>query len=118
MFTVNIEGRTVTLEDKTPIVNLIDNPNRRYLAAKVNNRLRELSYEVGFDCNVELVDLLTSDGVKVYETSFRYLLAMAFHNLYPDYQMKISYAISRSLIITVVEPKVTLDSKMLHSLQA
>ena len=117
MFTINIQGQTHTLTEKTPIINLFDNSSKKYMAAKVNNRLRELSYELGFDSNVELVDLLTSDGVKVYETSFRYLLAMAFHNLYPDYQLKISYDISRSLLLTVVEPKVAMDSKMLHNLQ-
>ena len=118
MFTVNIAGKSHQLNQKTPILNLIDNSDKEILVAKVNNRLRELTYELSFDANVELLNLKTSDGVKVYETSFRYLLAMAFHNLYPDYQIKISYAISRSLLITIVNPKVSMDKKMLREVLA
>lgn len=118
MFTVNIQGKTVELAERTPIYKLIDNPDKKIVAAKVNNSLRELTHELCFDANVELMDLTTSDGIKVYETSFRYLLAMAFHNLYPDYQMKISYAISRSLLITIVEPKVQMDRHMLNEVVA
>ena len=118
MFTINIAGKSHKLTHKTPILDLIDNSDKKYVVAKVNNRLRELTYELSFDANVDLLDLKTSDGVKVYETSFRYLLALAFHNLYPDYQIKISYAISRSLLVSVVEPKVTMDKKMLQAVVA
>ena len=118
MFTVNIAGVSHKLTQKTAILNLFDNANKDIIVAKVNNRLRELTYEVSFDANVELLDLKTFDGVKVYETSFRYLLAMAFHNLYPSYQIKISYAISRSLLVSIVEPKVTMDKRMLKEVVA
>lgn len=115
MFTVIIQGKKRKLTKKTPILSVIDNSDKEFIVAKVNNRLRELTYELSFDANVELLDLKTSDGVKVYETSFRYLLAMAFHNLYPDYQVKISYGISRSLLVSIVEPKVAMDKKMLRA---
>ena len=118
MFTINIAGKSHKLTKKTPILKLIDNSSKEFMVAKVNNRLRELTYELSFDANVELLNLKTSDGVKVYETSFRYLLAMAFHNLYPDYQIKISYAISRSLLVSLVSPKVSMDKKMLHAVVA
>ena len=117
MFTITIAGAKHKLNSKTPILQLIDNSSKEYVVAKVNNRLRELTYELSFDANVELLDLKTSDGVKVYETSFRYLLAMAFHNLYPSYQVKISYAISRSLLVTMVSQGVAMDKKMLQAVK-
>lgn len=101
MFTVTIQNKTLQLQDKTPILSVIDNP-KNYFAAKVNNRLRELTYELSFDCDVQLLTLCNNDAVKVYETSLRYLVAMAFYNLYPDVDIKISYAISRSIQINVV----------------
>ena len=48
----------------------------------------------------------------------RYLLALAFRNLYPDYQIKLSYAISRSILVTIVSPKVTMDKRMLSAVRA
>ena len=118
MFTITIGGKKHELNDKTPILSLINKKSqKKYMAAKVNNRLRELTYELYFDANVELLGLTEPDAIKVYETSFRYLLAMAFHNVYPDYQIKISYAISRSLLVAVVEPRISMDMKMLAAIQ-
>ncbi len=113
MFNVTIQGKKIQLDEKTKILNLIDDPDKRFFAAKVNNRLRELTYELSFDSDVELLSLDNSDVMKVYEASLRYLIVMAFHNVYPDYQVKISYAISRSFMVSVVSPKVVMDTKML-----
>ena len=101
MFKVTIQNKTFELNEKTPILSLVDNP-KNYFVAKVNNRLRELTYELCFDSNVELLPLSNNDAVKVYETSLRYLVALAFHNVYPDVAIKISYAISRSIQINFV----------------
>ncbi len=118
MFKITIDGNVYELAEKTPILALLNDSDKRYMAAKVNNRLRELTYELSFDSVVEPLDLTSSDGVKVYETSFRYLLAMAFHNLYPNYQIKISYAVSRALLVSLVSPKMTIDRKMLSDVVA
>lgn len=118
MYTVTLNGKQTQFDEKRTILSLVDDPDKRFVAAKVNNRLRELSYELGFDCEVKLLDLKDSDAVKVYETSLRYLIAMAFHNLYPEYKVKICYGISRSLLVAVVSPKVKMDSAMLAAVIA
>jgi len=118
MFTVNIQNKTYKLDERTPVLKLLEDKDKKYMAVKVNNRLRELTYELCYDAAVEPLDLTSSDAVKVYETSMRYLIALAFHNLYPDYQVKISYAISRSLLITIIEPKLTMDKHMLNAVKA
>ena len=116
MFTVNLQDKPIELAQKTPILSVIKNDDKHFVAAKVNNRLRELTYELSFDCDVELLNLTDRDAVKVYETSLRYLLAMAFHNLYPDYQIKLSYGISRSIMVSILEPNdVKMDKHMLKS---
>lgn len=118
MYTVTINGQQMQLEGKHTILSLVNDPDKKYVVAKVNNRLRELSYELGFDCEVKLLDLADSDAVKVYETGMRYLIAMAFHNCYPDYRVKICYGISRSLLVTLVSPDIKLDGKMLKTVVA
>lgn len=118
MFSVKIFDQTYQLEERTPAIRLLNDAEKRYVAVKVNNRLRELGFELYYDCEVVPLDLNSSDAVKVYETSMRYLIAMAFHNVYPDYQIKISYAVSRSIMVTVIEPKVVMDKKMLTAVRA
>ena len=119
MFKVTLGAQTFTLKEKTPILNLIEKDKQKdYFVAKVNNRLRELTYELCYDCEVELLKANQYDAVKVYETSFRYLLAMAYHNLYPDYKIRISYNISRSLLVSVLTPNhVIADNKMINALK-
>ena len=118
MFTVNIFNETHKLNARTPVIKLLKDDGKRYVAVKVNNRLRELNFELSYDCDVIPLDLTSSDADKVYSTSMRYLIALAFHNLYPDYQIKISYAISRSIMVTVIEPKVIMDKAMLTAVKA
>lgn len=115
MFTVNVQGKTLELKERASILSLTSDPDKNYIAAKVNNRLRELAYEIGNDATVELLDLTSSDAVKVYETSMRYLIALAFRNLYPDYRVKLRYGISRSISVTVIEPKIPMDKTMLKA---
>ena len=118
MFTVKIGEQTLTLEQKTPILELIPIENqKKYIAAKVNNRLRELNYEVYYDCEIELLDLTNSDAVKVYETSLRYLLAMAFRRVYPQYSVRFSYNVSRSIFIQFLNFSGSIDNSIIQNLK-
>ena len=119
MIKITLGDKSFSLDKKTAIKDLIPiEKQKEYFVAKVNNRLRELTYELSFDSNVELLDNCNSDSVKVYETSLRYLITMAFYNLYPDYQIRISYNISRSLLVSILTPNhVIVDSKMINSLK-
>ncbi len=106
MFTVKMCGKSYDLDAKTSILSLIgDDEKKNYYVAKVNNRLRELNYELCFNCEVELLTLESVDSVKVYETSLRYLVAMAFFNVNPALKIRISYNVSRALMVEVVSPK-------------
>jgi len=117
MFTIKMGENSFVLDKKTPILDLIKENNKTFFAAKVNNRLRELNYDLCYDSTVELLDLNNSDAVKVYETSLRYLLAMAFHNIYPDYEIKINYGISRSLQVSIIQPDKKIDSKIVKAIE-
>lgn len=114
MYSVKLGEKTFSLEEKTSILSLLDeSEKKKYYVAKVNNRLRELTYELCFDCEVELLDNNYYDSVKVYETSLRFLIAMAYHNVFPNYKVRISYNISRSLLVSIIEPdNVKIDNKI------
>ena len=64
MFNVTLNKKTFVLNEKTRILDLIPKEKQKnYFVAKVNNRLRELTYELCFDCEVELLDTNHSDAV-------------------------------------------------------
>ncbi|MCK7484363.1 MAG: hypothetical protein MZU97_01500 [Bacillus subtilis] len=79
----------------------------RYMAAKVNNRLRELSYEVTGDAVVEFLDYTSYDSNRIYATSMRYLIVMAFSRAYPQIQIKFSNSISMGIYGRAVEGQIT-----------
>lgn len=68
-----------------------------FYAAKVNNRLRELSFELTYDATVELLDYRSIDSTRIYATSMRYLICMAFSRVYPELQIKFSNSISMGI---------------------
>ena len=98
MFTVKYQGKEKVFDQKVSLLSLLDEKDKfNYLAAKVNNRLRELQYEVYYDCEVEFLGFDNYDAIKIYETSLRYLVAMTFEILFPHLEIRFSYNVSRSL---------------------
>lgn len=100
-FEVKIENYGVDKKirsNKLALIDLIsDEDKTKYLAARVNNRLRELTYEIYYDCTVDFLDLNDYDACSVYERSLRYLFSMACKLLYPNLQFRMSYSVSRSI---------------------
>ncbi len=117
MLNITLNNKQIPVERGTKILNIFDDPNKEILVAKVNNRLRELTYELTFDANVELLSYTNPDAIRVYETSLRYLVSMAFRNVYPDLVMKISYGVSRSLLISL-RTNYKIDNKMISAITA
>lgn len=91
-------------EDKVSLKSLLAD-NHNFLCAKVNHRIRDLSYEVYFDATIEFLTILQQDAVRTYETTLRYLLSMAVHQLNPLYRFRFSYHISRSVFMEFTNPK-------------
>lgn len=63
----------------------------------MNNRLRELTYRVSYDAEVEFLDYSFYDSTRIYATSMRYLVSMAFRRVYPNIQIKFSNSISMGI---------------------
>ena len=87
MFTLilkNKEDLKVDFDEKVTLKDLAKKYEIKAIVAKVNNRLRELTYYVNYNATVEFLDLTNLDAIRVYETSMRYLVIMALENLYPN----------------------------------
>ena len=67
------------------------------VALKVNNDIKELTYCITKDCNVEFIDLNRNDGRRIYRRSAVFVLLKAMANLYPDSEVKVRHSISSSL---------------------
>ena len=114
-FTVQIRDKVYRLERKTPILDLIKehDPDKRAVAARVDNRVRELTYELSRDCKVEILTVKDPDAIKVYEASLRYVVAMAFSRCYPDIKIRFSYNVSRCISVSFLDPSIVANTAML-----
>ena len=101
MFKLKINNQEVVENSKISLEDLANKYSIEAYCAKVNNRIRELSYVVDKDCEIEFLDLKNVDAMNVYSTSLRYLITMAVKNVYPKARVIINYSISRSFFIEV-----------------
>lgn len=115
-FTVTINEEKRTFEKKTSLVSLLspeELARKEIICAKVNNRVRELNYEVFYDAEVEFLTLKDHEAMKIYEASLRYVLAMAFHRAYPSLRIRFAYNVSRCISIHILNKGVSATTAML-----
>ncbi len=79
------------------------------ICAKVNNRIRELTYKVSKDSTIEFLDLKSGDAMKIYQATLRYLVAMAVKELFKKDDVRFSNSISMSLFAKICSRVITKD---------
>ena len=79
----------------------------KIIACRCNNEIRPLDYQFEEGDNVELIDLRDSDGMKVYIRGVLYIMAMAFHELYPDALLVINYQLYNAMFCEIDNQEIT-----------
>ncbi len=77
------------------------------IAARFNNEIKSLDYEMTSDGNIELINISDRDGMRIYTRGLIYLLTMAFEKLYPDIKTEINYQLSNSMLVEVKNAEIT-----------
>ena len=113
-FTLTFNGQTKQFDKKVKLLSLIEDPDKNYICCLVNNRVRELTYEVYYDAEIQFLTLKDQDAIKTYETSMRYLVAMAFHRVFPKLKVRFCYNVSRSIFIELLDKNVRCDVAMIR----
>lgn len=115
-FKVTYNGKTETFDKKVKVIDLLTDEQRKerkIISSRVNNLIRELTYEIYYDAEVEFLTLEDHEAMKIYEASLRYIVAMAFRRCYPDLHIRFAYNQSRCISIHLLDPKVVSNTAML-----
>lgn len=115
-FTIKCQGQEKTYDEKLSLLALERDfgiEPEHFIAAMVNNRVRDLNYEVYYDAEVEFLDLCDHEAMKIYEATLRYIVAMAFHNLYPELKIRFAYNVSRCISVHLIDSKMVANTAML-----
>jgi len=79
------------------------------LGAYVNNKLRELSYEVYQPKTIEFIDISRPDGMRMYIRSLSLVLYKAVSEKYPQAQLRIEHSVSKGTYCSVEGEELTID---------
>lgn len=115
-FKITINGQVKTFDQPVSVLDLLADDHNFYCAL-VNNRVRELTYSITQDATVEPLTLVHSESVRIYQTSLRYLVAMAMSRIRPDVKIRFSYNVSRSIFIQILNEGVRADRELVHELE-
>jgi len=88
------------------------------IAAIINSDLRELTYPIAMDADVEPVTMSMPDGARIYRRSLTFLLEMAFADLFPDANLFVDHSVASGGYYCQVSKRKPLSEAELHSLKA
>ncbi len=108
-FTLKYLGQEKTFDKKVRLLDLIEKNDKSIICARVNNRVRELTYEVYYDATIEFLTVKDGDAIKIYEASLRFVVAMAFARAYPNLKIRFCYNVSRSIFVQILNGKSNMD---------
>ena len=101
MIQVKFKNKKLTVQDGTRVLDLVDKKDKKNLVVcQVGAQVKELNYKLSEKNNgmtIQLLDLSSAEASRAYEASLRYIVAMAFFNVYPDVKIRFSYNVSRSV---------------------
>lgn len=116
MFTVKINNEVLEKEGMVRLEDLANELGISAYCAKVNNRLRELTYYLNYNCEVEFLDLTNFDAVRVYQTTLNFVMLMALERLYPGLRARVSQSVSRGMFWNIIDSQIKVDDGFLKEL--
>ncbi len=93
-------GRTIEVALGTPLLEVerqlrLDGPHP-FLAAYVNNRIKELNYRIYKPVTVRFIDITSFEGIRVYQRTISFILQKAVRELFPDRTLYIRHSLGAS----------------------
>lgn len=87
----------------TELASMLPTPTYRYIAATVNNRLKELHYRIYKPVNVRFIDTTSYTGINVLHRTAWFMLQRAIELLYPTHTLRIRHEMGQSGFYCEVE---------------
>ena len=73
----------------------LDGPHP-FLAAYVNNRIKELNYRIYRPVTIRFIDITSFEGIRVYQRTISFILQKAVQELFPDRTLYIRHSLGAS----------------------
>lgn len=106
---IQYNGYFLDVKNGTKIKDLLKDEIQRTdaIAARFNNEVKSLNYELKCDGELSLIDIRDKDGIRIYRKGLIYVIGMAVEELYPKAKMMVNYQLSNSLLCEFENMKIT-----------
>ena len=108
---IQFNDKIIKTEEKKKISELlkeeIEKSKYTVIAAKFNNEYVNLDYIVEEDGKIELIDISSREGMKVYTRTLTFILGKAFEKLYPNKKLNANYQLSTAMFYDILDMEVT-----------
>lgn len=94
----------------------IENSEYPVVGAIVNNEYKSLDAEVTGDEKIELIDINSKEGMKIYRRTLTYIMGNAFWHIYPEAHVIVNYQLSNAMYCNIENMEVT--DEMLEKVKA
>ena len=102
---VKIDGNNIQVPRGTSIESIAKsyqaNHPSQIVAAKVNNRISELTEVLDEDCELQFIDLSMDDGIRIYIRGLTFIFIRACRELFPNCSVSIEHSMSKGLYCEV-----------------
>ena len=106
MLNITYKNQVKQVPVGTKLIDFLDETEKtNYIVCRVGLQIKELNYalqERNNGMEIEFLGLENIEAGKAYEASLRFIIAMAFHNLYKDVDIRFSYNVSRAIFCQVL----------------
>lgn len=113
MYNLKLNNKIISFKPGNKVLDLIDKQEvKQYMVCKINQSIKELTYPLSEKHNNSVITLLTlehQEAGRAYEATLRYIISMAFANLYPEIDIKFNYNVSRSIFCEVLNPGIKMS---------
>ena len=105
------DENVIDVKKGTKVIDLLNqeiysNKNKT-IACKFNNEVKSLDFEIDRDGKIELIDMTSKDGMKIYRKGIAYIISKAFAEVYPEALLTVNFQLSNSILCEVENMEVT-----------
>lgn len=87
----------------------IENEPIEVIACKINHEVKPLDYILQENDEIELLNVADRDGARIYTRGLLFIMAKAFHEVYPEALLTVNYQLNSSMLCEIYKTIPTLE---------
>lgn len=99
------ETKKITISEL--LKNQIEKSEYPVVGAKYNNEYKSINDLVDPNGNIELIDINSKEGMKIYRRTLTFIMGKAFWSIYPEAHITVDYQLSNAMYCTIENMEVT-----------